>query len=169
MSLFLFSIYHTCPLLRLGTTSLERTTPLQFQVNLAQRVPFLNHTSPLFLFDTLSPSGRATVGPLSAACASTLVPGRQDDSCSCLGFLAPMSKWVACASSHTLGHVKYCDSLVNSTVCRIGNPGTAKPTNNYSIYNCLLLCMCVSWKKSDIYKRINVTLPCAFALITFLP
>lgn len=29
--------------------------------------------------------------------------------------------------------------------------------------------VCDGWKNSDIYKRINVTLPCAFALITFLP
>lgn len=64
-------------------------------------------------------------GPLSAAGASTLVPGGQEDSCSCPGFPAPMSKGAACASSRTLGLVKYCDSQVNSTVCRTGNPGTA--------------------------------------------
>lgn len=29
--------------------------------------------------------------------------------------------------------------------------------------------MCKSWKNSDIHKRLNGNLPCAFALITFLP
>lgn len=123
--LYFSSVYHTCPLLRLGTASLERARPLQFQVNLTQQVPFLSHTSPPLPLGHFIAQWESHRGPLSAAGASTLVPGGQEDSCSCPGFPAPMSKGAACASSRTLGLVKYCDSQVNSTVCRTGNPGTA--------------------------------------------
>lgn len=102
--------------------------------------PFLYHLSPLSLFyhRVGKPEWALSLQPVPAPlCLAGWLAG----SCSCLGFLASISKWAAYASLQTISPVKYCDSLVNSTVCSVGNPGIAKPTNNYSIYNCLLLCM----------------------------
>lgn len=65
--------------------------------------------------------------------------GRLVNTCSCLGLLASVSKCAACASQQTISPVKYCDSLVNSTVRNVGNTGVAKPTSNYLICNCLFL------------------------------
>lgn len=106
-------------------------------------VPFFYHTSPSSSLTLYHPVGEPEWGlSLQLVPAPLCLAGRLAGSCSCLGFLASMSKWAACASLQNLSPVKYCDSFVNSTVCSVGNPGTAKPTNNYSIYNCLLLCKC---------------------------
>lgn len=69
----------------------------------------------------------------------TVLLGRLVNTCSCLGLLASVSKCAACASQQTISPVKYCDSLVNSTVRNVGNTGVAKPTSNYLSCNCLFL------------------------------
>lgn len=56
-----------------------------------------------------------------------------------LGFAGICLKVRSLCQQQTISSVKYCDSLVNSTVRNVGNTGGAKPTSNYLICNCLFL------------------------------
>lgn len=141
MSLFLLSLYHTCPLLTLRDSFLRDNCIVTTLGELNSTVPISHHTSPLFSL-TLYHQWESQSGPPSATRASTLAPGRQAGWALLMpGFSGTHVKWAACASLQTVSPVKYCDSLVNSTACCVGNPGIAKATNNHSIYNCLLLFM----------------------------
>lgn len=140
--LHFYSASHTYPLLILRDNFLSDNYSFTALGAFNSMIPFLNHISPLSSLTLYHQLGKPEWGLfLQPVPAPLCLAGGLAGSRACLGFLASISKWAACASSQTISPVKYCDSLVNSTVWSAGNPRIAKPTNNYSIYNCLLLCM----------------------------
>lgn len=98
MFLFLFNISHLLSFY--GKRKLRDKYSFATLGEFNSVVPFsyttLYHS---FRFDTLLSGGKARVGPLVGACASTLwLAALLANSCSCLGFLASIAKWAACAS-----------------------------------------------------------------------
>lgn len=104
-------------------TSSEITTHLQRSYNSPtvgecnSVVPVLDDLSPLYFWTLYHQMGKPEQGfSLQPAPAPLCLAGWLAGSCLCLGFLASISEWAACASSQTISPVKYCDSLVNCSV-----------------------------------------------------